>query len=198
VSELDPYVIIGIDLAGKQENPTGWAVWKNKTVKTNLLYADRQILEGIIHNKPEFIAIDAPFRLPEKGILREADRKMIDSGFRVFPPGLKAMKMLTERAVKLNMLIREKGFKTIEVHPTSTCKALSLPVKDWRKIQTALIQIGLGGDLEERALASHEIDAVLAALTAHLYARNETRAVGREEEGYIIVPKKRHWRRLKL
>jgi len=198
VLELKTKVIIGIDLAGKPENPTGWAAWENKKVKASLLYMDNQMLEAITQSKPEVIAVDAPFSLPKSGILRKADREMIKNGYRVFPPRLPAMKALTMRAMKLNRLIAEKGFKTIEVHPTSTCKALNIPLKDWEKIQTALTQIGLEGDLKVRTLTPHEVDAVIAALTAYLYMRNQTEALGDEEEGYIIVPKKQDWRTLQI
>jgi predicted nuclease with RNAse H fold len=191
-------VIIGIDLAGKPENPTGWAYWKCKRVETHLLYTDSQILEAVTQSKPEIIAVDAPFRLPKRGILRKADREIIGNGYRVFPPTLPAMRTLTMRAMKLNKLIAKKGFKTIEVHPTSTRKALNMPLKDWGKIQTDLTQIGLEGDLKARTLTSHEIDAVMAALTAHLYIRNQTEALGDKEEGYIIIPKKQDWRTLQL
>jgi len=191
-------VIIGIDLAGKAENLTGCAVWKNKSVTTKLLHTDTQILEVICRNKPEIIAIDAPFALPKIGSLRAADREMIKKGYRVFSPTLPAMKMLTMRAEKINKVIKEKNFKAIEVHPTSTCKALNLPVKDWKKIQTALMQIGLEGDLKVHALTSHEIDAILAALAAYLYLKSQAVALGDEKEGYIIVPKKQDWRTLKI
>ena len=196
--ELKTKVIIGIDLAGKPENPTGWASWEYKKVETRLLYMDNQILEALTQNKPEIIAVDAPFSLPKSGILRKADREMIKSGYRVFPPMLPAMRKLAMRAMKLNRLIAEEGFKTIEVHPTSTCKALNIPPKDWGKIQTVLTQIGLEGDFKVRTLTPHEIDAVIAALTAYLYMRNQTEALGDEKEGFIIIPKKQDWRTLQI
>ena len=108
------------------------------------------------------------------------------------------MRKLTLRAIKLNKLIAQRGHKTIEVHPTSTCKALNMPPKDWGKIQTLLTQIGLEGDLEVRTLTSHEIDAIIAALTAYLHMKNQTEALGDEEEGYITIPKKQHWRTLQI
>ncbi|MDH5459698.1 MAG: DUF429 domain-containing protein [Candidatus Bathyarchaeota archaeon] len=191
-------VITGIDLAGKPENPTGWAVWKNKRVETSLIYTNNEILEGITRNKPAIIAIDAPFNLPKKGILRKADKEMIRRGYRVFPPKLPAMRTLTVRAIELNKLIAEKGYKTIEVHPTSTRKALNMPSKDWRKIQTILKSIGLEGDLKVRTLTPHELDAITAALTAYLRLQNQTEALGDKEEGYIIIPKKQDWRTLQI
>jgi predicted nuclease with RNAse H fold len=135
VSELDTGIIIGIDLAGRPENPTGWTVLRNKTVRTRLVHADNKILEDIACNKPSIIAIDAPFSLPKESLLRRAYKEMIGRGLRIFPPNLHAMRSLTMRAMELNRLIAEGGYKTIEVHPTSTQKALDMPSKDWKRIQ---------------------------------------------------------------
>jgi len=198
VLELTRHVIIGIDLAGKPQNPSGWAVWKNKSVNTSLVYTDNEIMEGITDNKPIIIAIDAPFHLPKEGMLRKADREMIKEGYHVFPLRLPGMQKLTLRAMKLNKSIAKAGYKPVEVHPTSTRKALNIPTKDWGKIQTILEHIGFEGDVRVRTLISHEIDAVTAALTAYLHLKNQTEALGDEEEGYIFVPEKRDWRTLKL
>lgn len=189
--------VIGIDLAGTSKNPTGWALLKGKTVETCLFYTDSEILENTARNAPALVAIDAPLSLPKKGeFLRKADREMIKKGYRVFPPNLPAMKKLTLRAIRLNKLIEEKKYKTIEVHPTSTRKALQMPLKDWKAIQEILKTLGLKGELETRPLATHEIDAVTAALTAVLHLKRQTERIGDNEKGHIIVPKKRDWRTL--
>jgi len=130
VLESRPKGIIGIDLAGKAENPTGWALMKNRTVKTILLYKDDEILRKTIENEPILIAIDAPFSLPERGLLRKAYREMTKGGYKVLPPGFPAMKRLTLRAIRLNKLMADKEYTTLEVHPTSTRKALGMPSKD--------------------------------------------------------------------
>jgi predicted nuclease with RNAse H fold len=109
-------------------------------------YTDSEILEKIIRSRPVLIAIDAPLSLPKKGaFFRKADREMIRKGYRVFPPNLPAMKKLALRAIRLNRLIEEKAYKTIEVHPTSTRKALQMPLKDWKAIQEILKTLGLKG-----------------------------------------------------
>ncbi len=190
--------MMGIDLAGKTENPTGCALWKDRTVKTSLIYTDNEILEDIAHSKPLIIAIDAPFSFPKRGLLRKADKEMIRRGYRVFPPSMKTMRKLTVRAIKLNKLIAEKGYKIIEVHPTSTRKALNMPSKDWKEIQKILKSVGLEGDFKVRTLSPHEIDAVTAALTAYLHMQKQTEALGDKEEGYIIIPKKQDWRTLQI
>jgi predicted nuclease with RNAse H fold len=189
--------VIGIDLAASSRNPSGWALLKGNTVKASLVYTDSEILENIVRNHPALIAIDAPLSLPEKGaFFRKADREMIRKGYTVFPPNLPAMKKLALRAIRLNRLTEKKRYKTIEVHPTSTRKALQTPLKDWKVIQEVLKTLGLKGELETRPLATHKIGAVTAALTAVLHLKSQTERVGDEEKGYITVPKKRDWRPL--
>ena len=56
--------------------------------------------------------------------------------------------------------------------------------------------MGYKGDIEKRILTPHEIDAVTAALTAHLYIKGKTKLVGEPKEGYIVIPLKNDWERL--
>jgi len=191
-------IIIGIDLAGVPKNPTGWASWKNKVVSTCHLYEDKEILEQLTKIKPVLVAIDAPLSLPKEGAMRKSDREMYRRGYPVFPPRFPAMEKLTLRARKITQQIKRGESHIIEVHPTSTRKALKMPTKDWREIQSIFVQLGLEGDLKTRVLTSHEIDAVTAALTGYLHLQGKTELIGNEEEGYIVVPKKGDWRRLKL
>ncbi|MEM2108487.1 MAG: DUF429 domain-containing protein [Candidatus Bathyarchaeia archaeon] len=189
--------VIGIDLAASSKNPTGWALLRRKALETTLIRTDSEILESIVKNQPIIVAIDAPLHLPKKGnFFRNADREMIRKGYKVFSPTFPIMQKLTLRAIKLNRLIGEKKYKIIEVHPTSTRKALEMPLKDWKAIQEILKTLGLKGELEIRALTPHEIDAATAALTAVLHLKQQTEGVGDHEEGYIIVPNKRNWKEL--
>lgn len=191
--------IIGLDLAGLSKNPSGIASLNGKTVQANLVYSNSEIMDTIEKHKLSLIAIDAPLNFPKKGFTRAADRQMTKHGYRVLPPNFIHMKELTQRAVELNRLITQKGYRTIEVHPTSSRKALQiLPPKEWVTVQKILKQIGLKGDLETRILSSHELDAITAALTAELYLKNQTEQIGDEQEGYVVVPKKGDWRILKI
>lgn len=195
---MEHKVIIGIDLAGKEKNPTGLAILKHKKIKTCLVYTDKEILEAITIVKPLLVAIDAPLKPPKKGIFRKADLELVKKGYRVFPPGLPAMRTLTKRAIRLNKLIIEKGIKTIEVHPTSTRKALNMPTKNWATVQTIFREIGFKGTLEVRALTPHELDAITAALTAYLHMKGLTETVGNGNEGFVVVPKKLNWQEIDL
>ena len=191
-------IIVGVDLAGVSTNPTGWALLKNKAISTCHLYRDKEILKHSTDCIPHLIAVDAPLSLPRKDMMRKADREMCKRGYPVFPPRFPAMEKLTLRAIRIVQEITSKGPNVIEVHPTSTRKALKMPTKDWKKIQTVLIRIGLEGDLKTRILTPHEIDAITAALTGHLHLQGKTELIGDDEEGYIVVPRESSWRRLQL
>ena len=114
----------------------------------------------------------------------------------MFPQIFSAMESLAPRVIRLNKLIEEKTYKAIEVHPTSARKALQMPLKEWKAIQKILKTLGLKGEIETQPLATHEIDAVTAALTAVLHLQGQTELIGNNEEGYIILPKKRNWKTL--
>jgi predicted nuclease with RNAse H fold len=90
-------------------------------------------------------------------MFRKANRRMIMRKYQAFPPTLWAMNKVAKRDVKLTKPIAKNRYKTIEMHSTSTCKALSMPSKDWGKIQTVLKRIGLEGDLERRFIVSYEL-----------------------------------------
>jgi len=167
-------------------------------VSACLLHTDREIVETTLNSQPILVAIDAPLSLPRKGLMRKTDRDMHKQGYPVFPPLFRTMKKLTIRAMRIAREIEKEGISTLEVHPTSTRKALEIPSKDWKETQKIFLQIGLKGDLEKRTLTAHEIDAVTAVLTGYLYLQGKTELIGNEKEGYIAVPVKRNWRKLQL
>lgn len=191
-------IIVGIDLAGKVNKPTGWALLKNRHIQTRHLYTTREILSYTVASSPRLVAIDAPLSLPREGAMREADKQMHRLGYPVLPPRFQAMKNLTLRAIRIAKKLKERRINLIEVHPASTRRALGMPSKDWSRIQEILRQIGFKGDLEKHVLTPHEIDAATAALAAHLYIKGKTRLIGEPKEGYIVVPLKTHWKRLRL
>jgi len=198
MSKLDLNVIIGLGLAGNERNPTGWAKLKNRTATACQLYRDDEIIHQTVKCKPDLVAIDAPLTMPTLGKMRKADREMHRLGYRVLPPTFPSMKNLTQRGIKIAQKLREHKLKVIEVHPTSTRKALEMPIKNWRKIQTLLTTIGLKGEHQVRTLTPHEIDALTAALTGLLYMQGKVRLIGDENEGVIVVPERQSWRSLNL
>jgi len=183
------YKVVGIDLAGAENRETGWALLQGYNVKVLTLYSNEEILRKTLEVRPLIVAIDAPLTLPKKGKMRLADKEMKKLGCAVLPPLFPGMKMLTSRGIYLASKMQESGIKVIEVHPTSSRKILGLPVaKDVEKIRHSLLKLGLKGDIEERRLTIHELDAIVAAFTAKLHIHGQTVKVGNKEEGYIIIP----------
>jgi predicted nuclease with RNAse H fold len=75
-------VIIGMDLAGKPETPTGLALLKGKTVQASLVNMGDELLKSIIFDKLALTAIDAPSNIPKEGIHRKTER---GAGERIVP-----------------------------------------------------------------------------------------------------------------
>jgi predicted nuclease with RNAse H fold len=66
--------IIGLDLAGVENRPTGFCVLTNMKVNTCTVFTDEEILQRIDWIKPCLIAIDAPLCLPREEKARKNKR----------------------------------------------------------------------------------------------------------------------------
>ncbi len=166
-------MIVGLDLAGSPERPTGVAFLERR-LQTCTLFQDEEIIVACQDTK--LVAIDAPLSLPKKGALRKCDRDLIRMGYRVLPPLLGGMRALTLRGIRLARLIRKSGTEVIEIHPRTS--ALILFGEEDRKKWLRHLE-KLGG----RPRNKHEIDAAVAALTGKLFLEKKTRNVGR-----IVIP----------
>ncbi len=153
--------VIGIDLAGKDKNPTGFCIMINGKTEVRLLHSNEEILKVVDEIEPDVIAVDAPFSFPEDGYYRDSDNKLQEEGFKPLSPRFPGMQPLVERAMKLVPELR-KNYRVIEVFPRATEKILGLEEKK-----------------------THEYDALLCALTGKYYYEGKFRAIGKEE---IVVP----------
>ncbi|BDZ72169.1 DUF429 domain-containing protein [Methanobacterium petrolearium] len=132
--------IIGIDLAGKRDNPTGICVLNlRKAIRGNIdlctLYSDEEILEKVNSVNPYLIVVDAPLSLPkgrcclEKdcecsvgGHFRQSEREIRIYGS-VLPLTFRGMKMLTMRGVGLARVLSDQ-YLLKETHPRTAQKIL--------------------------------------------------------------------------
>lgn len=179
--------VIGVDLAGKETNPTGLAVYSSGEFKTKLVKSDDKILRLCLDERPALVAIDAPLSFPKKGHLRRADSELIARGHRVLPPTLGGMKSLTQRGIQLAKKLRERGFEVIEIHPRTSGKILfGTPEREEWISEFERMGLKLKPNISE-----HEIDGILAALTALLYLQEKTEEAGEPEEGTIVIPRER-------
>ncbi|KXA91135.1 hypothetical protein AKJ63_01855 [candidate division MSBL1 archaeon SCGC-AAA259D18] len=175
---------LGIDLAGKVDNPSGVAVLEESSIRTDILNSDEEIIDICKSQGSKIIAIDAPLSFPEKGNLREADSELIRRGHRVLPPTLGGMRPLTERGIRMARELCELEFEVIEVHPRTSGKILfgSESRDEWvSKLREGDWNLSSG-------FSEHEIDSIVAAVTGFLYLEDRTEEVGEQGEG-IVIPK---------
>jgi predicted nuclease with RNAse H fold len=186
--------IIGIDLAGKSENPTGICFLDSNKLNFSTFFEDNEILSYITEIYPSLIIIDAPLSLPkgrcclsnkcscsEKGRhFRVAEVEMRKYG-RTLPLTFRGMRMLTERGITLSNKLREK-YIVLESHPRTIQKILG-----FSNLYDDLMHYF---ELPEN-ISEHELDAVLLVIAGIFYIRKEFMEFGDREEGTIILPKEK-------
>lgn len=147
--------IVGLDLAGKEENDTGLCLLTDYKAETKVLKSDREILKAVEEAEPDLIAIDAPFGFPESGMYREGEIVLKDMGFSPLSPNFPGMKVLVRRAKGLIGKLRELDmkFEVIEVFTAASREILGLePAEE---------------------VNEDEFDSLICALTGRKYLNNE-------------------------
>ncbi len=195
-------VIVGIDLRGNPENPTGWACGCGEVVDTRILYDDEAIVSATLAAKPALVSIDAPLFLPRGresvedsspckkvgGIVREVERILWSRGISVYPALILHMQGLTKRGMELARRFREAGLTVIESYPGAAQDILGIPRKgnNSELLRRGLEEFGfrLSGN------KSHdELDAVTSALVGYYFLANDYEAIGADGEGHMILPR---------
>ncbi|RLF35197.1 MAG: DUF429 domain-containing protein [Thermoplasmata archaeon] len=172
-------IVIGIDLAGKEKNPTGLCIVNGETT-IETVYHDEDIKRRVFSfdAKDTIIAIDAPLIKGGIAKIRDVDKRLKKYG--TMPPVMKGMKDLVRRAFRLKEEFERKGYTVIEVFPTATSKILGVYDRDYKKVANAL---GI------KVKNKHELDAYLCALTGKFFLKGEAVEVG-DEDGKIVIPVK--------
>lgn len=180
--------ILGIDLAGSEKNDTGLCLLddrEGKKVLIKLVKTDDEILSYIKETQPDVVAIDAPLSNAKNGYMRKADEALRELGS--LPLNLRGMTYLVNRGIRMGRLIKHYA-RTIEVFNTASAKILGVYSRDDNEMQKSLLNMEISGDIEKRMLTRDELDAIVSAITGYLHLKGKSKAVGDEEEGWIIVP----------
>lgn len=190
-------VSIGIDLAGVSHRPTGICILKGNTVRTTIVFTDEEILNIILYERPNIIAIDAPLALPRgktldsKNCIRECDRALWRMGIKFFPINFGGMRKLTLRGIELRRKLENLGFIVIETYPGAVQDILGVPraKRDRENLRKRLIEIfNLEGDILYKSLTLHELDAITCAIVGKLYLEGKYMAIGDPDEILMILP----------
>jgi len=196
----DP-VVVGIDLRGNPNNPTGWVVSEGARITSRVLYDDESIFELTRDAHPDLVSIDAPLSLPRGrfavgddspcratgGIVRQAERVLWSRGIRVYPALIRHMQGLTARGIALSQRLRGVGIPVIESYPGAAQDVLGIARKG---VSIAILERGLCdfGFTLPQELSHDELDAVTCALVGHFYLAQRYEAIGADDEGYMIIP----------
>ena len=161
-------VIVGLDLASKETNPTGFALWDDGYVVTGIVYTDIQILNSTVRAYPDLVAIDAPLTYSEG--YREAEKELIRRGIKAFPPNF--VKELTWRAIRLKARLGN----VIEVFPSAFYKIMGVNEN----------QLDRFVKFEHRPRTKHELDATACCLVSAMFLDGQAEAIGATGEKIII------------
>jgi uncharacterized protein len=182
--------ILGIDLAGKEENPSGLCILDDLKFEYLTNYTNQEIIDTVTNTKPSIIVIDAPLSLPKGRCCLEKECKCAVGGHfrmaeiqirkygRVLPLTFTGMKMLTLRGMDLASKLRTQ-YRVIESHPRTSSINLGYvdPFELLNKISDVL-----------PIISDHEIDAAILTITGYLYQNNCFIELGDPDEGTIILP----------
>ena len=195
--------VVGLDLAGASHRNTGACRFTSRRrLVASVLHSDREILQFVADANPDLVVIDAPLSLPRgrRTIedrsgphLRECDRELLRRRVPFFPLTLGPMRMLTVRGMALARAIRRRKVRVLEGYPGGAQDILGLPRKNAgeRRLQRALQQNGLGGDLDRRRLTHDELDAVTIAWVGWQFERGSGELIGDPSEGTMLLPRPR-------
>jgi predicted nuclease with RNAse H fold len=195
--------VVGIDLAGSSKRDTGFCVMNDRLeCLTEVLHTDEEILSKTITASPGVVSIDAPLFLPkgrrsleDRGPphLRECDKELLRMRIRFFPISLGPMRMLTERGMRLKSRLEGEGLEVVESFPGAIQDILGIPRKQLglEKLEKGLRNYGVKLNIRPEAFTGDELDAVTSALVGLMYLKGDFRAIGDEDEGFMILPRAR-------
>lgn len=200
----DPLRIVGIDLTGSENRPTGLCLLDGDQASTRLLKTDRELIEETVGAKPDLVSIDSPLSLPrgrirvtnddpgrrEFGILRECERTLKRRGVNVYPSLIDSMQNLTARGIRLANTLRSMGVPVIESYPGAAQDIMGIPRKraSLEYLKDGLGDFGIRGEYLMTKVSHDELDAITSAIVGVFFWSGKFEALGNEDEDYLIIP----------
>src|SRR5438552_2506078 len=196
--------VVGIDLSGSKERPTGVCVLSDNTARLSIAFTDQEIIQKTISASPSLVSIDSPLSLPRGrtctrdncrcrrfGIIREIERILKRRGINVYPCLIPSMQALTRRGMALAKTLRKRRMYVIESYPGAAQDILGFPRKrvDLADLQVDLAKTGIVVASENEPVSHHEVDALTSALVGYFYLADLYEGIGNKYEGRLIIPR---------
>jgi uncharacterized protein YprB with RNaseH-like and TPR domain/predicted nuclease with RNAse H fold/dephospho-CoA kinase len=201
----DPMLrVVGIDLTGSEERPSGFCMLDGSTAMTTTLSTDDEIIAATISARPHVVSIDSPLSLPrgrtsvgdddpgreQYGIMRYCERVLKQRGVNVYPALIPSMQKLTARGIKLAARLRVAGVPVIESYPGAAQDIMGIPRKraSLELLRAGMVEFGVRGQYESEPVSHDELDAITAAIVGVFFWSGKFEALGAEDEEALIIP----------
>ena len=190
---------VGVDLAGSQKRQTGLCFLKGNLADTEVVLDDGQLMSRLRSLQPTYIGIDAPLFFPAGRCclsnkcacgpdvhFRECDLEMRRRKIRFFPITLGPMRQLTARGMLVAGQLKEVGHTILETYPGAAQDIWGIPrQRDPKGLRRGLESMV---DIRRTDVTRHELDAITCAYLARLHHEGRTELIGREDEGWMVLP----------
>lgn len=186
--------ILGIDLAGKDGNPTGFCLILGDIVLSIGIFRTlKALLEYLNILRPSLVAIDAPLSFPSNKHFRDCDLLLKRFRLSPLPINMPSMAALVRRAITITRFLDSMGIKYIETFPAGSIRFLGFKrkprshserAKFFRKI---LKMFGLASNIDYSRLTKDEFDAFICAISGYAYVHQRYFAF-KGNECTIILP----------
>src|ERR1043165_1572957 len=196
--------VVGIDLTGSEDRPSGWCVLQSGRATTRRIGSDKDLIQATIDAKPTLVSIDSPLSLPRGrvtvddddpgrqsfGITRECERILKRRGINVYPSLIKSMQALTARGMRLARHFRGLGIAVIESSPGAAHDIINIPRKgaDLGLLKEGLAEFGISGEFINQNVSHDELDAITSAVVGLFFMSGKFEGLGNEDEEYLIIP----------
>ncbi len=200
----DDLLVVGIDLTGSEQRPSGWCELRGCYAATRLVDTDDAMVDAIVRTKPDLVSIDSPLSLPEgrqrvddddptrarHGIMRQCERTLKRRGINVYPSLIPSMQRLTARGIRLAARLRSLGIPVIESYPGAAQDIMNIPRKGAGvdHLRKGLRLFGIDGDYMDDKVTHDELDAITSAIVGVYFWTGRYEALGNEAEDYLIIP----------
>ena len=204
LSETAPLKVVGIDLTGSENKPSGWCLLDGTEATTRLIGSDANLISVTLEAQPHIVSIDSPLSLPQGrisvldddpgrykyGIMRYCERVLKKRGINVYPALIPSMQKLTARGIRLASLLRNKGVPVIESYPGAAQDIMGIPRKraSLNMLCEGLREFGIRGNFLKEQLTHDELDAITSSVVGAFFWCGKFEALGMEGDEALIIP----------
>lgn len=218
IDKKHEFRVVGIDLTGSENRPSGWCLLRNNHATTGCLGPDDEIVRKTLECSPHVVSIDSPLSIPhgrtkvsdddpfrdEFGIMRYCERVLKKRGVNVYPSLIPSMQRLTARGMRLANHFRSLGVPVIESYPGAAQDIMGIPRKraSLEYLERGLKLFGIEGNFDYKSVTHDELDAITSAIVGLFFWSGKYEGLGNEEEEYLIIPdlhvNTSNWRKRKV